>query len=243
MNTILCSRSRKITEFNSHIHKNEWEISLQLKGESEAIINGICYPMNEGDIRVVPPGVPHEGYSRESYFTDIFMNAKKLNFSDITIVHDYDKNVLQLFNMLDKVMTEKEANYAALADAITDTICQYIKKYSEIDFKYDFVIKFKNMIYENISNADFSISDEIHRLGFNTDYFRRCFKEELDKTPLEYLTALRIELAQKLLRQESFQSVENVAFQCGYHDSFYFSKIFKRHTGLTPRDFRKKNLT
>ena len=145
--------------------------------------------------------------------------------------------------MLNKVMTEKENNYEAIAHSITNAICEYIKKYQKTDFKYDFTVNFKNTLYDNISNPDFNISDEIKKLGYTYDYFRRCFKEDFNKTPLEYLTELRIELAKKLLKQTAFQGVENVALQCGFKDIFYFSKAFKKHTGVSPNAYRKKSVT
>ena len=104
-----------------------------------------------------------------------------------------------------------------------------------IDFCCD-----KNLIYENIGSADFNITEEIQSLGFNVDYFRRCFKEDLGCTPHEYLTGLRMDKAKKLLTQRSFKSVENVSSLCGFSDSFYFSKSFKQHTGYSPREYKKR---
>ena len=140
-------------------------------------------------------------------------------------------------------MTEKEKNYEAIADTIAEAICEYIKKYQDTKFKYNFTVNFKNILYDNIANLDFSISQEIKKIGFNSDYFRRCFKEDFGKTPLEYLTDLRNDLAKKLLKQMSFQGIENIALQCGYKDIYYFSKAFKKHTGIFPSAYRKKNST
>lgn len=242
MNTLYCSKPKKYLSFPPHKHVDMWEISLQIKGDMEITIGNDKYHIKKNDIRVIPPGISHSGYSSE-YCTDIFLQANFLDFSDIIITHDYDGNILKLFDILNKVMTEKEKNYESIADNITNTIGEYIKKYQDTKFKYSFTISFKNTLYDNISNSDFDISEEVNKIGFNTDYFRRCFKEDFGKTPLEYLTELRLSLAKKLLLQMSFQGVENVAVQCGYKDIYYFSKAFKKYVGISPSEYRKKNST
>lgn len=108
-------------------------------------------------------------------------------------------------------------------------------------YKHPFTVELQNKLYENIPNPDFSISDEILAMGFNLDYFRRCFKEDFNMTPHEYLTNMRIDLAKKTLRTDALLSIETIAYMAGFNDSFYFSKIFKKYTGLTPRDYRKKH--
>ena len=78
---------------------------------------------------------------------------------------------------------------------------------------------------------------------FSYDYFRRCFKKEFGKSPLEYLTFLRIAKAEELLVQDDFSGVENVAELCGFNDSFYFSTCFKKHVGISPLSYRKSKRT
>lgn len=240
MNTIMCNKSNEYLAFSSHKHPDMWEISLQIKGNIEITIDEKQYHFKENDIRILPPGVCHSGCSSE-YCTDIFLQATHLDFSDIVITHDYDGNILKLFEIQSRILAEKENNYKKIADCITEAICEYIKKYTNTSFKYPFTFDFKNILYDNVSNPDFNIADEIQKIGFNVDYFRRCFKEDFHKTPLEHLTQLRIELAKKMLMQNPIHSIEKIALQCGYKDIYYFSKAFKKHTNLSPDKYRKNN--
>ena len=98
------------------------------------------------------------------------------------------------------------------------------------------------MIYENLSNIDFELSDAITDIGFDKDYFRRCFKRETGKTPTQYLTDMRIVSAKQLLVDNKLFSIEAVAHSCGFSDSLYFSTCFKKHVGLSPMQFRKNNI-
>ena len=106
----------------------------------------------------------------------------------------------------------------------------------------DAVQKIKNIVYENISNPEFSISETLKNTGYNIDYARRCFFRETGFTPKEYLLNLRLSYAKKLLLQDNFISVEWVAFTCGFNDAFYFSALFKKRFGLSPRTYRNRRL-
>ena len=105
--------------------------------------------------------------------------------------------------------------------------------------KYNFLKKLGAEMHENISNPDFELSAAIQRLGYHPDYVRRCFHEEFQTTPLQYITALRLNYAKTLLKRESFIGIEHVAEQCGFRDSFYFSTAFRKHFGFSPSAYRK----
>ena len=69
----------------------------------------------------------------------------------------------------------------------------------------------------------------------------KLFKNATDMTPQEYRLSFRMNKAKELLKDSSI-SVQNVAYSVGYNDPFSFSKFFKRETGLSPSEYRKKNL-
>lgn len=239
MNTLACLKHSSYTTSESHSHSNVYEIELIISGSETAVIGGKTYNLEGKDVVIIPPEIMHQETPEKS-FSAIALIAKDLPFKDVTIVHDNDNSILTLFELLHKVMTEKDETYANIADSLTDMICLFIKK--NMSYKHTFTAELQNKLYENISNPDFSISDEILRMGFNLDYFRRCFKEDYNMTPHDYLTNMRIDLAKKVMRANLRLSIEEVSFIAGFNDSFYFSKVFKKHTGLTPRDYRKKHL-
>ena len=93
----------------------------------------------------------------------------------------------------------------------------------------------------NTSNSDFDITAR-NKKGYKVDYFRRYFHEELGCTPHEYLIFLRMTLAKKMLKYEVTLNVEVVAYNCGFRDSFYFSRAFKQHIGVSPREYRRSKI-
>jgi len=67
------------------------------------------------------------------------------------------------------------------------------------------------------------------------------FKEQMGITLIDYLTSVRIERAKQLLLATE-QSCTEICFQVGYNNQSYFTRIFKRLVGMTPRKFRAGNL-
>ncbi|MBQ8817570.1 MAG: helix-turn-helix domain-containing protein [Clostridia bacterium] len=241
MGVTICNKpTLPIKSYTKHSH-NECEIVLQVLGESNVTVGENTYLMTEGDVLVIPPNTVHFGRA-DKEFSDAYIQSGNIGFSQVIKVHDYDGMIRTLFDMMHKVTTEKEYNYLSIADGLLDTICRYIEKHSHKDYKYPFVNDFKNVIYANISNSDFDIGAEIKKTGYNVDYFRRCFREELGCTPHEYLISLRMTLAKKMLKYEASLNVEVVAYNCGFRDSFYFSRAFKQHIGVSPREYRRSKI-
>ncbi|MCL2864726.1 MAG: response regulator [Lachnospiraceae bacterium] len=87
-------------------------------------------------------------------------------------------------------------------------------------------------------NAAITLEQVSEYVGFTPAYFSTLFKKETDKNFLEYLTEIRMEHARELLKNSEY-SLPEVSEMIGYHDSKYFSKLFKKMIGLSPHEFRK----
>jgi len=66
----------------------------------------------------------------------------------------------------------------------------------------------------------------------------RIFRSSLGRTPFEYLTDVRLEQARSLLA-EGRESITDIALACGFSDSAYFARVFRKNTGMTPREYRQ----
>lgn len=89
---------------------------------------------------------------------------------------------------------------------------------------------------ENITLTDLS-----KRYGISISHLSGLLKEELQLSFSEYITSKRIQRAKELLRDERL-SVEEIAERVGYRDYFYFTKVFKKNTGISPSKYRKNML-
>lgn len=70
----------------------------------------------------------------------------------------------------------------------------------------------------------------------------RCFRKNIGVSPIEHLTNTRIRKATEMLLCSSM-SVLEISEACGFSSSSYFSKVFREQTGLTPREYQKKNMS
>ncbi len=88
-------------------------------------------------------------------------------------------------------------------------------------------------------NTDISLNHVAEHINLSSGYLSILFKKELQVNFIDYLNDLRIEKAKELLLGTYLKSYE-IAEKIGFNDNTYFSKAFKRHTGISPSEFRKK---
>ena len=92
-------------------------------------------------------------------------------------------------------------------------------------------------IEEHFSEDFLSLNSVAGAIGVSGNYFSSVFSQEMQMTFIEYVTKKRMEKAKKLLRQTEKHSGE-IAAEVGYKDSHYFSFVFKKTVGCTPREYR-----
>jgi signal transduction histidine kinase/AraC-like DNA-binding protein len=75
-------------------------------------------------------------------------------------------------------------------------------------------------------------------VNVSDDHLTFCFRQELGATPIDYLQRYRVHQARQLLK-DSERSISEIALDVGFTDSGYFSRIFRRITGMSPESFRR----
>lgn len=95
----------------------------------------------------------------------------------------------------------------------------------------------KDYIDKNYFN-DISLDDIARHVAMSPGYLSKLFKENFDITIIDYLTRVRINNSIKLLKNPELH-IKEIARKVGYHDSNYFSKVFKKITGKTPTEYRE----
>jgi len=103
---------------------------------------------------------------------------------------------------------------------------------------YDQIFNAVELFHQNL-DKEISIKDYAHMCGMSPGWFSKCFRMRFSVSPQEYITNLRLKKAKELLDSSSY-NVTEIAMLCGYNNPFYFSRIFKEHTGLSPSKYRNK---
>lgn len=88
-------------------------------------------------------------------------------------------------------------------------------------------------------NSPINLKEVAEKAGLSAAYFSTVFKRENEKSFIEYLTDLRVEHAKELLQNRDV-CVYEVGELVGYTDSNYFSKIFRKVTGMSPEKYRRQ---
>ena len=95
----------------------------------------------------------------------------------------------------------------------------------------------KKYIDEKFAQKDLSLNDVASHVNVSPNHFSTIFSQEAEMTFIEYLTSVRINKAKQLLLASGMKCGD-IAFEVGYNDSHYFSFIFKKNIGMSPREYR-----
>lgn len=107
-------------------------------------------------------------------------------------------------------------------------------KYGEV------ILKAKKYIEENYADPNTTLAKVADIVCLSPNHFSTIFSQQCKITFIEYLTNVRIENAKRLLKLSDKKGYD-IAYECGFSDPHYFSYIFKKNTGLSPREYKGNN--
>ena len=109
---------------------------------------------------------------------------------------------------------------------------------SKVTGKYaDVILKAKRFIEENYADPNTTLTTVAEAVALSPNHFSTIFSQECKTTFIEYLTNVRMENAKRLMRETDMKGYD-IAYECGFSDPHYFSYIFKKNTGLSPREYK-----
>ena len=131
------------------------------------------------------------------------------------------------FQELHQILSEKTADFFEEAAASSE--------------ENPTIFMIKDYISKNYMNDTLSVKDISSHVFLSTSYVCTFFKNETGQTLNQYLTEFRMEKAKQLLRDARFK-ISDISSKVGYSDGNYFGKSFKKHSGLSPSEYREQNL-
>jgi YesN/AraC family two-component response regulator len=91
---------------------------------------------------------------------------------------------------------------------------------------------------QNNFREDINLNVIAQKLNYSAAWLTKLFCQQYDTTPSRYLLGLRIAQAKSLLAHNPDMSIKQIGEMIGYQDQGYFSRIFKKNTGLSPIEYR-----
>lgn len=93
-------------------------------------------------------------------------------------------------------------------------------------------------IERNLRDPGLTVNSVAKALDVNAAYLAHLFSRQTGLRMSRYITSQRLAIAKELLRTTPWQ-IKNIALECGFRNTDWFSEVFRVHTGCTPGDYRR----
>ena len=241
------SSKNKFPTSTKHYNANlkQYELIFYLSGHSKTqfgsriiqdLPNSLRYlPKESGDeIYTVTPIEPSECI--DIYFdTDSPMPKYAIGISNIG-------ELRPLFEKACNIWSAKKKGYYAATMSVVYEIIGKIQNHSDRYFPESQKSKINPAIeymMQNFASRDFDYKKMCSLTGLSYDYFKELFVSKFSVSPVKYVTKLRMEKAKELLITEHY-TITEIAEICGFENVYYFSNVFKKVTGVSPKNYNNR---
>lgn len=225
-------------------YRNSWALIIKTEGQTKYETKARTYTIDKNHPIILPKG---SSYSR-TYIEQgecLVLEFQALQeYENLILLEMTDRSkVYSLFNKIERRLVQKPPlhylkNLRDLYDILTILLSPTEHEYMPSS-KYDILTPAITYIQEHYSERDIKNEKLAAMCGIGNAHFRALFKQHLNQSPIAYLNMQRIERAKELLRS-GLVSVSQVAGSVGCSNPYYFSRVFKKYTGLSPTDFLKQ---
>lgn len=258
-------RSSSMTEAHYHPY---YEIFYLVKGSCRMFVDHSLFTINEGEIIILPESTLHRTQYdttvqritvsfTENFLQDLipllgedflknylFMGKIKFDASDRKTVEFLFHELLKSGNGTG-ITVKNHLSRIEQKSLVLRLLVFLAKKSADrkdeklIDERSAIIQKAAKFIFENYSR-EITLKEAAGIAGMRDTYFSRIFQEVTGYGFKEYLLNIRIQHACQMLRTGNLK-ITQIALACGFSDGNYFGDVFKKRTGLSPREFRNNS--
>ena len=207
---------------------------------------GTVHPLSAGDVFFTFPGTPFyiESKTDFSYMYISFLGARanmimeKLKisnsncyFPECSEIFEFWKNAFNTNQELTDLISESVLLYTF--SYIGNRILTFDENMHKTEKAFLIIKKY---IDDNFTNSALTLSSISKELLYNPKYISGLLKKKMNIGLVEYINTIRIQYACTLINQ-GFTSVKEIAALSGYRDALYFSKVFKKKMGVSPKQY------
>ncbi len=226
------------------------EILYFVDGVAKVTVETEDYTVVKGDILVVNSNLIHristESFTKYFYLIPDkdFLEENEINLDGVKFVEKItDSKALQYFENIIEAWESKGNFTVALTRAAVLNLVAFLgQNFSEkinklSDSKVNAYIK-KTLEYIDCDlTRDFNVEEMASRVGVSKYHFMREFKRVTKYSVVEYVNLRRCNRAQILLKDEN-KTIFDICVLCGFESSSYFSRVFKKYIGISPKEYR-----
>lgn len=227
-------------------------------GEGWYVINNKKHIVTENSFFIIPQEQAHQyGSSEENpwsiywvhfkgykaqYISDKINEIVTINIENNSRIEDRISLFDELLNVLESTIDECSANYVNMSFHHLISSFLFIQAYNEAKFSQHkaantfFISKATHYMYENIERK-LTLRNIADYLKYSEAHIYRLFLKETKYTPINYFNHLKIERSCQLLRNTNMK-INQIAFKMGFEDPYYFSRLFKKSVGMSPKVYR-----
>ena len=244
MNAVILAGQHLLTPAFSRQQHDYWEMYYCTKGSDRFVFDDLELPYRDGDVIIIPPEIPHLHITKNgAACIYLYISDATLAFRyPVVLRDDENQSLLHLFSDAHYLFHSDEEYRAALLPAYGQLIAQHVSSRRTSSPRNLLVEEIAQSIVQNYANPNYELDELLKSAPYCYDYLCRLFRQELHTTPHKYLANLRLQAAADILRVESGRSITEIARMCGYHDPLYFSRMFKKRYGVSPREYAKHPL-
>lgn len=223
---------------------------IPLKGHANFSLNGVLYEMNQETILHAGPQmeIKIETFQQEWEYLIIHYQVihsaegfRSMQYQHFMLTVEKKLNIAENVNFLFHNQTNPDYISKIQSQNEFMKVVENIllsARNGQIENKKDTI--FAALEYIQIHYAqEMQVGELAEHFGLERRKFSCLFEQLTGLTPIQYITEYRIEKAKELLRMSDL-SIAKIAELVGYFDSFYFSRVFKKHTNTSPSLYRKE---
>jgi AraC-like DNA-binding protein len=231
----------------------EFQLVYITGGEGIFFSGGATYEVKPGSIMLVLPGIKHAYRPLfETGWVEYWVGFKGAYFSRLLeegrFSHEHvffeiglRDSMLSVFNQIfDEVRTQRPLYQMKACAGVLSLIAEVLsieRRKDQPNYYEKIVAKAKYLMESNIYGA-INLSSISEQLGISTSRLNEIFKTYTSMTPYQYYMHIKIHKAESLLEQEDIP-VKEAAFRMGFEDQYYFSRLFKSRTGVSPSEWKR----
>ncbi len=207
-------------------------------GEGDALIIGknAAYRIN------IPVPFKHYTVNFDIHEESSTLPIEKNGFYKITVKNKDDyKHAFKELTKSRELLAEELCDMSVIGKlyGIFGMIAKDEEEKTNESYEYRRLLPAKQFIENNLDSL-FTLDTLAKLSNMSTTNFRREWKRIYKITPLEYRDSLKIKKAKDILHT-SFDAISEIAEKCGFTDTSYFIRFFKKHTGFTPTEYRSSS--